>query len=63
MAIGYLITIALGVVASAIFFVVVKLGGSLRHWFQKQWVERRRKKANEEMIEHLREIEGKDGFL
>lgn len=60
---GYLISIALGVVASAIFFVVVKLGGSLRRWLRARWAERRRQKANEEMVKHLREIEGEDGFL
>lgn len=63
MVLGYLITIALGIVASAIFFVVVKIGGSLRHWLRAQWVKRRRQKANAEMVEHLREIEGEDGFL
>jgi hypothetical protein len=60
---GYLITIILGVVASVIFFIVVKIGGGLRRWIRAQWAERRRQKANEEMIEHLQEIEGKDGFL
>lgn len=60
---GYLISIALGVVASAIFFVVVKLSGGLRRWLRARWTERRRQKANEGMVEHLREIESKDGFL
>lgn len=60
---SYLIPIAIGVVASAIFFAVVKLCGGLRRWFRARWSKRRRQKANEEMVEHLREIEGEDGFL
>ena len=60
---GYLISVALNVVASAIFFVVVKLGGGLRSWLRARCGKRRRQKANEEMVEHLRDIEGKDGFL
>jgi len=60
---GYLITIVLGVFASVIFFVVVKLGGWIQRWLRARWTERRRQKTNEKMIKHLREIEGKDGFL
>lgn len=60
---SYLISIALGVVASAIFFVVLKLSGGLGRWLRARWAERRRQKANEEMVKHLREIEGEDGFL
>lgn len=60
---SYLISIVLGAVASSIFFVVVKLCGGVRRWIWARWAERRRQKANGKMVEHLREIEGKDGFL
>lgn len=60
---GFLVSIVLGVVASVIFFGLVKFGAGIRQWARTAWVERKQRKANEEMIDHLREIEGEDGFL
>jgi len=58
-----LTTVALKVVATVVSLMAVKSSGKIWQWVQDNNHRRKRRKASEDMIEGLREIEGEHGFL